>query len=108
MRGIFVKSTKEILYLRCDDEKVLSKDKTVKFSKYYTKTTIPNNIVFVELSENKLLSQILYYDWWLKNSNAKSFKGGYYGKFQLNDGSNEQFYKELIVEGFDEVWDCVK
>jgi len=108
MRGVFVKSTKEILYLRCDEENVWSKDKSVEFSKYYTSTFISDNVIFIELSENKLLSQILYYDWLLKNSNAKSFKGGYYGKFQLDDGSNEHFYKELIIEGFKEVWDCVK
>jgi len=104
INAVYVKSTQEILYLRHEKEKIWSKDGSVKFTKYYTKENILNNTIPIKLSKNKLLSMILYYDWTYRNNNAKEFPDGYYGKFQLNEGSNEYFYKELIIEGFDEVW----
>jgi len=108
INAIYVKSTQEILYLRCEREKVWSSDSSVKYTKYYTKITIPNNIINVKLNKNKLLDQILYYDYTYGNKNANRFPEGYHGKYQLNDGSNKQFFEELIINGFEKVWKYIK
>lgn len=62
-----------------------------------------DNYTVIELSDTKLLSQILYYDWNYKNNNAKDFPDGYCGKFVLTEKSNKFFYDLLIVGGTAEI-----
>ena len=66
-----------------------------------------SSIIETKLDGDVMLKQILYYDWALGDSNSNQFPEGYYGKYILNKWSNYSFYKELILENFNEIWDNV-
>ena len=71
-----------------------------------TRTIFKDEKLFIsiQLDGDKLLRQILAYDYNYRNDRAKDFPEGYCGKFILTSRSNKSFYSELITNGFEEVW----
>jgi len=51
------------------------------------------------IDSDKLLQQILHYDWNLGNDCASEFLDGYHGKFKITKNSNKKFFNELIIDG---------
>lgn len=101
IKGVFVKSTKEILYSRSKHDYVSSSDGTVSIDggRDYTKIVSNNleNSINIELNGDVLLEQILEYDWKYKNRNSDKFPDGYYGRFVITRYSNANFYDRLII-----------
>jgi len=63
----------------------------------YFKFSSNGDYVILKLRGNKLLRQILHYDYKLGNRNVlDEYINGYHGKFKIVKSSNEQFYKELV------------
>ena len=107
INAIYVKKTKEILYSRSGHDFRRSEDGKCFVDggfNYFRWGGVAENVILIQLDSDKLLKQIIYYDFLYKNNNAEDFKEGYYGRFQLREGSSKEFYKELIVKGFKKVW----
>ena len=114
VHAVYVKCCKEIIYSRHNHDFRSCSCREVSVDGSYNNSDFmivifkePDSYIKIELDSNVLLQSIMYYDWAYKNKNADKWKEGYYGKFQLNDGSNKQFYERLIVKGFNEVWNDV-
>ena len=99
--AIYVKSTKEILYSRYLHDFRWSKDQTVGIDggREYTKVSFTNidDFVSIKLDGKVLLEQILEYDWKYGNKYADKWKDGYYGRFEITENSNLDFFKKLII-----------
>lgn len=100
IKAVFIKETKEIIYSRARHDYRTSSNGKVSIDGGLDYTRIignPSDYIILELDGDKLLSQILEYDWGYKNSNADKFPEGFCGRFQITPRSNREFYKELIL-----------
>lgn len=65
----------------------------------YFKVSHKDNTKFtaIQLNGDKLLEQILQYDYVYGNRNIpEEFKDGWHGKYRLTENSNTRFYEKLI------------
>jgi hypothetical protein len=100
INGIFVKSTKEILYSRYIHDCRFSQDLKCSIDGGFDYTKITGNFddyIEVKIDEGVLLKQILQYDYLLGNKNSKEYPNGYHGRYIIEDNSNLNFFKKLII-----------
>lgn len=100
IKGIFVKATKEILYSRAKHDFRQSSDGKCFVDgglDYFRVGGKPEDYILIELGGDKLLEQILAYDYAYGNRNANNFPQGYCGRFEVVGSSNPKFYKELVL-----------
>lgn len=105
MIGIFCKHCKNIIYSRSrHDYRSCDCGKCAIDGGFDYSRLIGNeeDYIVLEINKDKLLEFMLHCDWNYKNSNAKEFPNGYYGKFVISENSRVKFYKELIVN-FDKI-----
>jgi len=100
LQAIYVISTGEILYSRAMHDYRESSDGKASIDGGRDYTSISGdmkNIIHIQIDRDCLLDFILYMDWNIGNKNAKQYPNGFHGRFEINNKSNEFFYKKLIV-----------
>ena len=106
IEGIFVKSTKEVIFSRNTHDYRTSSDKTVSIDGGRDYVKISGNIdncILLDINEVVLLNQILTYDYLFGNTLAENYPKGYHGLYTINDESNLDFFKKLIIN-----WDDIE
>ena len=101
INAIYCDNCKEIIYSRSNAHDYrkcscgnIAVDGGFEYFKWNAKDS---NHLVLKLRGNKLLSQILNYDYRFGNRNiSDEYLDGWHGKFKIVRDSNEQFYKELI------------
>ena len=100
INAVYCDKCKEIVYSRHVHDHRFCSCKNVSVDggfEYFKWSAKYNNYLVLKLRGNKLLAQILNYDFRFGNRNIlDEYLDGWHGKFKIVRDSNENFYKELI------------
>jgi hypothetical protein len=105
INAIYCINTSEILYSRSNNDYRQSSDKRCAIDgglEYCRIIGNPEDFIQITLDGDYLLEFMLSMDYKYGNSMSVRYPDGYYGRFEIKENSNLEFYRKLILN-YDDV-----